>query len=321
MRLTRFLLAVTTLGLLSAGAAAQGEPVAGCPPPPGQPPPPGGCPETPVGQPPQPGVPPPPPGEVVAPQPGEPPVPQPTTPPPEPGPSAGGLTAPPPIEPDAPAAQPSSETEQKLKESEEEDAGRGLSWFYVEAEGGFQHVGLETFAIDRNPSQGTVSAGLVPSKASGGYVGAGLGVQLVFITIGPRFRVGFFPDYQLFSIGGELGFRIPIGIVEPAFSIGGGYAAMGSFSGAVTGANDAISIRGGYGRIQGGVDFFVTNTFAIGVGASWEFLALTRPGVDPASLSQAQQDNLNDAQQQALAAEGSGYGSSVNIGARVGFHL
>jgi hypothetical protein len=208
-----------------------------------------------------------------------------------------------------------------LQQAEEEDSERGLSWFYVEAEGGFQHVGLETFAIDRNPSEGTVSAGFVDSKASGGYTGAGLGVQLVFVTIGPRFRVGFFPDYQLFSIGGELGFRIPIGIVEPAFSLGGGYAAMGSFSGALSGVNDAIAIRGAYGRIQGGVDFFLTNSFAVGAGASWEFMALTRPGVDLNTLSQTERDGLGAEQEQALAAEGSGYGSAVTIGVRLGFHL
>lgn len=290
------------------GGAVDPFPPAGCPPPPGQPPPPGGCPAAP-----EPGQPP------VAPAPGPTiaePSPQPPT---DPSPTAGGLTAPPPI--DSEAAPPKTETDKKLAQAEEEDSERGLSWFYIEAEGGFEHVGLETFTIEKNPDKGTISAGMVGRKASGGYVGAGLGARLVFVTLGPRFRVGFFPDYQIFTIGGELGLRIPIGIVEPAFSLGGGYAALGSFSGAVTGANDAIAIRGGYFRVAGGVDFFVTEVFALGIGASWEFLGLTRPGVDIASLTQEEQQSLDDAQKAALEAEGSGYGSAFNITGRLGFHL
>jgi hypothetical protein len=281
------------------GVPPETPPPTTCPPPPGQPFPPG-CNETPPPN--DPGVPPPPP--------------QPDYPP---SPSTGGLTAPPPMEAEKPPEPPKTPTEQELDKTKEEDSGRGPTWFYLDVEGGFQHIGLETFEIDRQESQ--LTAGFVESSASGGYVGMGLGARIFFITIGPRGRIGFFPDWQLFSIGGELGFRIPIGIFEPNFSLGAGYTALGSFSGALEGVGDAISIRGFDVRVAGGLDIFVTNFLALGFGASWEFLGLTRPGVSLDELDPEQQQNVNEAQASALAAEGSGFGSAITITARVGFHF
>jgi hypothetical protein len=247
----------------------------------------------------------PPPGEVPPPAP-----PPPTDPPP----TAGGLEAPPPIDPAQ--QKPPTPTEQKLNEAKEKDSERGQSWFYVDAEGGFQHVGLETFQVDDT----SLSAGLVETTSSGGYVGVGLGAHILVFTIGPRFRVGFFPDWQMFSIGGEIGMRFPIGIVEPFFNLGAGYTALGNFSGGISDVSDHVDIRGADARVMAGVDFFVTKIFAIGVGASWEFLALTRPGIDPTTLGD-QGQSLDEQQRLAIAAEGSGFGSAFNIGARLSLHF
>lgn len=229
------------------------------------------------------------------------------------GPSAGGLQAPPPIDPNK--TDERNPTEKELDDSEEDDTGRGLTWFWIEAEGGFQHVGLETFEVD----QSNLTAGFVPTEASGGYVGAGLGARFLFLTIGPRGRVGFFDDWQLYSVGGELGFRFQLGIVEPHFELGGGYAALGSFSDALGGIDDASSVDGGYGRVSGGLDFLIGSVFNVGLGASWEFMALTRPGIGlDAVNAQPEAQNLDDAQKQALALEGSGYGSAITISAKIG---
>ncbi len=215
--------------------------------------------------------------------------------------------------------RPPGQTEQALDDAKEEDSERGLSWFYIDVEGGFQHVGLQTFEVEEE----TLTAGFVESSASGGYVGGGLGLRLVIVTLGPRFRVGFFDNWQLFSIGGEVGLRIPLGSVEPAFSIGAGYSALGSFSGVVQGVNDSINISGFDIRVAGMLDFFVTPVFSIGAGASWEFLGLTRPGVDISSLSNQEQQDLeaDEARQKVLEAEGSGYGSAVSITGRLGLHF
>jgi hypothetical protein len=211
---------------------------------------------------------------------------------------------------------PPSDTEKKLDESKEEDSERGLSWFYVDVEGGFQHVGLETFEVD----EADLTAGFVDSSASGGFIGVGLGARIFVLTVGPRFRVGFFENWQMFSIGGELGLRFQLGIVEPYFNLGAGYTALGNFTAGLDQLSDQINIRGVDARITGGLDVFVTKIFAIGFVASWEFLALTRPGVDLASLG-AEQDNIEEQRKQVLAAEGSGYGSAVSIGAKLGLHF
>ena len=250
-------------------------------------------------------------GEPPPPPPAEqPPQPQPPT---EPPPAAGGLEAPPPIDPQK--QPPPTETEKQLEESKEKDSERGLSWFYIEAEGGYQHVGLETFEVDES----ALTAGFVETTANGGYLGAALGARIFVLTIGPRFRVGFFPDWQLFSVGGEIGLRFQIGIIEPFFTLGAGYTALGNFADANS-VSEAIAIRGADGRVLGGVDFFVTEILAIGVGASWEFLALTRPGIDITTLSD-QGQSLDANQQAVLSAEGSGYGSAFSIGARIGLHF
>ena len=76
--------------------------------------------------------------------------------------------------------------------------------------------------------------------------GVGLGLQLFFLRLGPHFRHGFFPDWQMFSIGGELGIRIPIKFMDFHFDLGGGYVALGSLgsrsSGAVT-VNSVAALR------------------------------------------------------------------------------
>jgi len=235
-------------------------------------------------------------------------------PPPPPPPSAGGLTAPGPVDP---SAQQPGPTENDLDEAKEDDSERGLSWFYVEVEGGFQHIGLETFEVEEEQ----LTAGFVESEASGGYVGLGLGVHLVVVQLGPRLRLGFFPDYRVFSVGGEFGLRIPISFVEPTLTIGAGYTGLGTFTD--LSFDDDISIEGFDVRIAGGLDFFVHDNVSLGAGASWEFIGLTRPGVDVSKLSEAEKDeqNIDQAREDALAAEGSAYGSIISITARLGLHF
>jgi hypothetical protein len=233
---------------------------------------------------------------------------------------AGGLAPPPPMQdPNAqPGAGEAGGVERGLDQAEEEDSGRGLSWVYIEPEVGYSHVGLATFEVNERD----LTAGLVESSADGPLVGAGLGLRLVFVTIGARARVGFYSPWQFMSLGGELGFRIPIGAVEPHFSIGGGYAGLGSLSGTLEGVSDAISIRGPYARAGGGLDIFATNVLSIGANVSWELLVLTRPGVSPDAIAQLQTSGTAaDAEAQALAVEGSGYGSAFAATAVIGLHF
>jgi hypothetical protein len=238
---------------------------------------------------------------------------------------AGGLAPPPPMDDKAqdPSSTPTPEekTEKDLEEAEEKDSGRGLSFFYLNVEGGFEHVGLQTFNVDEQ----NFTAGFIETTATGGVIGAGIGARLLFLTVGARGRIGLLDAWQLFSVGGELGFHIPIGRIEPYFHLGGGYSAVGSFSDTLLGSDPAVSIRGFYARAGGGLDFFVTSVFSIGASATWEFMAMTRPGLSPTEITSIQEqpslDTAQRAQADLLKFEGSGYGSAVAITGVLGLHL
>ena len=264
--------------LLLTAATAQAQPAD--PPPAPEPPPP---------QPPPPEPPPPAPLPPPTPAPPTAPVPYPPTPYPPtapyppttpypypPAPTADGLTPPAPLDPSQ--TENPNPQEQELDKSEKDDTERGLKWFYIDAEGGFQHVGLETFEVDESQ----LTAGLVPTEANGGYVGVGLGLRLFVLTIGPRARVGFFEDWQLYNVGGELGFRFQVSIVEPHFELGGGYAALGSLGDALGGVPNAGNVTGAYGPRRRRSSTFCSATTCTSVlqraGSSWA-------SPDPACLS------------------------------------
>ncbi len=239
--------------------------------------------------------------------------------------SAGGLEPPPPLPPSQ-EPPPSSDTERRLDDSGNSDSGRGLEWLYVEAEGGLQHVGLQTFNIDEE----TFSAGFIETQSTGPVIGVGLGLRLIFLTIGARARVGVFDAWDLFSVGGELGLHLPLGNLEPHFEVGGGYTALGAFksavqSGAVETALDGTDIHGFYVRAGAGLDYYITPVFSVGVSANVEVLGLTRPGLDPSRVTEIQSDQslsaVQRAQAEVLKTEGSSYGAAGTATAVLGLHF
>ncbi|MBK9258885.1 MAG: hypothetical protein IPM54_03510 [Polyangiaceae bacterium] len=238
--------------------------------------------------------------------------------------SAQGLAPPPPLAPEE--REDASSTERDLDNSQKSDSKRGLEWLYVDVNGGMQIVGLRTFNLDEE----TFSAGFVETESEGFVMGAGVGLRLVFLTFGARARVGFFDSWDLFSVGGEMGLRLPFGNLEPHFELGGGYTALGSFksslqSGAVQSALDHTDIAGFYVRAGGGVDYYITPMFSIGALASFEVLGLTRPGLDPSKITEIKADpNLSDLQKKKadlLAFEGTSYGAAGTAMAVVGLHF
>jgi len=268
---------------------------------------------------------------------GAPPAEQPATPPTQPGAAptfapgttgqpdpwggmnAGGLAPPAPLTAQRPPADPPPSTIQDdLDESKEEDSGRGPSWFWIEAQGGYEHVGLNTFNVDDQ----ALAVGLVETESNGGAISAGLGAQIFFLTIGARGRMGFFEAWQIGRVGGEIGFRIPIGFVEPRFDLGAGYAALGNFDGVVA---ENIAMRGFYARAGAGVDFFPVNVLSIGGHASFDFMGLTRPALGPQQIDAVLADDPDvgdlPAKRKALALDGSGYGASFAIQGTIGLHF
>lgn len=230
---------------------------------------------------------------------------------------AGGLTPPSSTMPTGPAADP-NQTQQDLEKAKKEDSKRGLEWFWINAEGGLSYVDMRTFVANDKD----FTAGVIKTQALGGTVGVGLGVRLLFLTLGARGRVGLFDPWDLFTVGGELGVHIPLGRVEPHFELGGGYAALGNVGGLAKGSTDAISISGGYGRISAGLDVFITPLFSIGLLGAADLLALARPGFTPAQLQSLQSNpSVSDAQKTVLAAQGSSLGLAGGVTGVLGLHF
>lgn len=232
--------------------------------------------------------------------------------PPNNGMNAGGL-APPSSNPGDPNAAYSG-TEQELAKADKEDSGRGLEFFWLNAEVGGEHLGLQTFKANN-----LVDAGTVKTSQTGLLYGAGLGVRLVFITLGARFRLGQFTEWDLWTLNAELGIHIPLGAVEPYFTLGGGYASMGSFdSGNLGGSlrSEDVDIKGYDIRGGFGLDVYVSDTVSIGGNLTGEMLVLSRPGVDPSRLQGGTPD-----QQEVYKADGSSIGAAVALTGVVGLHF
>jgi hypothetical protein len=222
---------------------------------------------------------------------------------------AGGLAPPAPMQQDPESVA----TEEKLDTAEQKDSGRGLEWFYLNAEVGLQHLGLQTFKANH-----LVDPAVVSTTQTGPLYGAGLGVRLVFLTLGGRFRLASFSQYQVWTLDAEVGLRIPLGALEPYLVLGGGYASLGSFSSANLGgvAAGSVSVSGYDIRAGGGLDYYVTPVFSVGANLTGDLIGLTRPGVSPPGGQPAQGTAAT-----VYAAEGSSLGVGISATAVLGLHF
>lgn len=211
---------------------------------------------------------------------------------------------------------PPAQTERQLEESDREDSGRGLEFVWLVGEVGYQQVGLTTFEAND-----LVDANVTKTKQGGLMYGGGLGVRLVFLTLGARFRLGSFDQWQLWTLNGEVGLRIPLGKLEPYFTLGGGYASLGSFESSKLGgglqAQDVeitgYDLRGGFG-----LDLYLSNVVTIGGLLTGDVLGLTRPGVDPRKL---QGGGSSQTTADVYAADGSSVGAGFAATFVLGLHL
>lgn len=226
---------------------------------------------------------------------------------------AGGMQPPPPMGAATPAQAspppPPSRTEQSLEISKKADSGDGLKFLYLGAEGGLEHVGLRTLEADTE----NITLGFVDSTATGPFVGGFLGLKLLFITLGPRFRYGFLNSYDKLTIGGELGLHIPLGPIEPHVEVGGGYVKFTGFRTSFQTLDEAFTISGAYGRALGGIDIHVSEAVSIGGSVSAELMGLKRPGLSTSDIDKlrnasASAQTLSDAEALALKANGTSVG-------------
>lgn len=207
----------------------------------------------------------------------------------------------------APNAQPTPE--QELEKADREDAGRGLSWLWLNAEVGVQHLGLQTFKGDD-----LVEPSLVKTTQTGLMYGAGIGARILVFTAGARFRMGTFSDWRLWTLDAEGGFRIPIGSLEPYFNVAAGYASLGGLSTDAPAASQG-NAKGVHARIGAGLDYYLSNTFSVGGNLSGDMLFLSRSKVDGAEGS------ANAEEARVYGKDGSSIGAGTSLTAVVGLHF
>lgn len=225
---------------------------------------------------------------------------------------SGGLRPPEAVDSgsDAPPADPSQpSTEKQLEQADKEDSGRGLEWVWLNAEIGSEHLGLQTFKGDR-----LVDSQLVKTTQTGLVYGAGAGVRILVFTVGARFRMASFSDWQLWTLGLEGGFHIPIGSLEPYFTLGAGYASLGSFSTSAP-ASSKADVKGFNTRLGAGLDYYLSNTFSLGANLTGDVYFLSRSKVDGAAAS----TSGNEAT--VYAKDGSSIGAGLTLSAVVGLHF
>ena len=188
--------------------------------------------------------------------------------------SAGGLAPPPAVDaapPDSAAPPPGGttpeSTEQNLARADREDSGRGLEFAWLNGEAGVMHLGLATFSDNHllDPRD-------VRSKQTGFVTGVGAGVRLVFLTLGVRFRYAPLPDLKLWTLGLEGGIHAPFGALEPYGVVDLGYVSLNGFPG----PSDGVKVSGFDARLGGGVDYYLTNLFSVGVNVSADLMLLQR---------------------------------------------
>lgn len=223
---------------------------------------------------------------------------------------AGGLRPPDALDPDQETPQGQEQTpEDELEEADKEDSGRGLEWFWLNAEVGAQHLGLQTLKANE-----LVDAELVETTQTGLLYGAGIGVRLLVFTAGVRFRLGSFDQWQLWTLNAEGGLRIPLGSLEPYFTLGAGYASLGSFS-TTAPASSKADVKGFNGRLGFGIDYYLSNTFSVGGNLTGDLLVLSRSAVAGASTS------MMGSEATVYAKDGSGIGAGATLTAVVGLHF
>jgi hypothetical protein len=216
--------------------------------------------------------------------------------------SSGGLAPPPAVESEKSSEQQQpvpGDTEKDLALAEQEDAGRGLQWVWLDGGVGIGHFGFLTFdggdLVERSSVE-TTQTGLVAD--------VGVGARIVYFTVGARFRYAPLPDWRLWALGAEGGLHIPLGALEPYFTLGAHYVN-------VTPTTGTLDINGFDGRLGAGLDYYLTNMFSVGANLTGDLLVLLRPKLADADLPPGS----------VYAEDGSSIGGSVALTAMMGLHF
>jgi opacity protein-like surface antigen len=213
--------------------------------------------------------------------------------------------------------------DQPVEKQEKEPTVPALTVGWLDGNVGWERVGLTTLRVRRDSGGDVLTGDLVPAALSGPSVGLGFGVRWMVLTLGVRLGAAFFNDSspdrtdgtsQLYSIDGELGFRIPAGSLEPYLVMGAGYSRFGGLDDAIHGVGQGLDIDGANLRLALGLDYFFTRNWSVGARVAGDVLFLSRAGVPLRSLATAEQVNtLGEAKARLLEGEGSSAGTSLSV--------
>ncbi len=216
-----------------------------------------------------------------------------------------------PASPYAPAApyNGQGDAERTLQQADQQDSGRGLQWVWLNGEIGFQDASLQGFKSHR-----LLDGVIVKDSASGVTYGGAVGVRVIALTLGVHFRYGNFSEWDLWSLGLEGGFHIPLGRLEPYVTLGAGYSKVGALrdkaiTASVRGTD--VNIDGFNARIGGGLDYYITPRLSAGASLSGDFMGLYRSqvsGITPAGAG-------------VYGSKGSSLGFALSACANIGLHF
>jgi len=216
----------------------------------------------------------------------------------------------------------SRSTYENLDRALAEDSGRGLDFVWLNAEGGFGFLGLQSFQAND-----LVDQGWVKSRQEGPVFGMGAGIYLAKFSLGARFRLGTFDNWQLFTLNAEAGLHLPVHpVLEPYFTFGGGYVGIGRFEPGDTGIDlkgAGVAIRGFNARAGFGLDVFVSKVVSLGANLTGEVLFLSRAAVDPDELLDDPNNPSPDEERAAelYSADGSSIGTAGTLTGVIGLHF
>jgi hypothetical protein len=189
----------------------------------------------------------------------------------DPAPLGGGLLPPPP--PDSPEA---TQTVQTLERAERLDSRRGLSFVWLSVDPAFAY---STLSFPGNSK--LLDDALVKPAAVGFGVGGTVGVRFLSLSLAARFRYVAAKAYDDWGVSLLASWRVPIGRIEPYVSVGGGYVRAFGFDGdaqvyALGNRVNELVVDGGKAFVEGGLDYYVTPVFSVGLGAEAGVLFLGR---------------------------------------------
>jgi len=194
----------------------------------------------------------------------------------------------------------------ELEEADRRDSGRGLEFAWLVGDVGLGVV--DAAGLDR----GSLLAAGDASGGAGVSYGGGLGVRLLYFTLGARVAGADVGTLRTFGVGGELGMKLPLGNLEPLAVLDVGYVSASGLAGERT--------MGGLAGVEGlglnlglGADYYLSDYFSVGASLRLGLLLLGRPAQDP--------DAFTGTMDPIYEASGSGTGTNMALCLRIGFHL